>query len=174
MNHLARYTTGHYATRNAIIADWISEATPEQVVEVAGAVPQLAQAVLRRCPSVRAYHWIEQDPEAVAFAATELEGNPRFTTWLADANTVTLPGCDVFVSPSLEHLDNDLGLLAQLEIGTNVFLTCPGFWDSGGNHKRMFTGEHAVRQRYGDLLMFRRLLDQRPVVRKILVWGVRM
>lgn len=170
--HLQRYTEGTYAARNRIVADWVLATGPRRIVEAAGAVPQLAEYVLaEQMAKVLDYCWIEQDQWAIACAVEIMKGHPCFRAIDGDLDRHTFPSlslCDVFVSHSLEHIDRDREVLARLVPDTHVFVTCPQFLDSGGNHKRYFLTELDIRDRYGDLLAFHEVREM-PESRKFLV-----
>lgn len=160
--HLKRYTVGTYRARNLIVLNWAAELQPAVVVELAGAVPQLAHWLLAGNTCVREYWWLEQDEDAIQYATIALHQDRRAKVAYMNADSEpsralmaeTLGRADVFICPSLEHFHQDLEVLRLLRSGTFVLATFPKFMDSGGNHVRYFTSENHVRERYSRQLDF--------------------
>lgn len=70
---------------------------------------------------------------------------------VGDLRTIPIPAADVYVTLEvLEHLDDDLGLLARLPAGAAVVLSVPSY-DSDA-HVRVFPGLRDVAGRYRDVV----------------------
>jgi hypothetical protein len=62
--------------------------------------------------------------------------------------------------------------LGRLGAGTNVFLSCPQFFSSNGEHFRRFLTETDITERYGNIMEIQRIQDLGTLGgRKFLVWG---
>lgn len=119
---------------------------PGSVVELGCGTGRLA-AILDRGPD---YLGIDFAPRLLAEASRHV---PNSIFWLADLRTDAIPqAADTYVATEvLEHLDDDLGLIERLPIGSTVVLSVPSF--PSESHVRHFPGRRSAADRYGALLM---------------------
>jgi 2-polyprenyl-3-methyl-5-hydroxy-6-metoxy-1,4-benzoquinol methylase len=120
----------------------------QYILEVGCGTGQLAHML--KDLGVRAYTGFDFSAEAIAIACGHLDADLR----VADAMTTdlfeTIPYDAVVMTEVLEHLPDDLGLLARIRPGTHVFATVPGFDDPA--HVRYFFDVSEVQRRYKRVL----------------------
>lgn len=83
-----------------------------------------------------------------------------------------LPACDVFVlCEVLEHVVDDLGILARIPAGKHVIFSVPSFaWTS---HVRKFAAAADAERRYGGLLDFGKRREYCRAGKYIWLWDAR-
>jgi trans-aconitate methyltransferase len=93
----------------------------------------------------RTYYWgLDFAPGLIEAARQRL---PNAVFEVADLRTAVIPRADVYVALEvLEHLDDDLGLLARLPRGARVVLSVPSF--DSASHVRFFAASGSARARY--------------------------
>lgn len=131
-------------------AGWIPHRST--VIDLGCAIGNLART-LRATGHIGDYHGIDFSPAAIRRCDPKLE-NCRYTLadlrdWQPDPDTPTT----VYVALEiLEHIDDDLALLARIPAGRRTIISVPTF-DSPA-HVRYFTTTESVVARYRDLLDF--------------------
>lgn len=153
-----RFAGGLYEERNELIADLLAPLHPRQVLEFACAGPYLAVLLLARHRSIMSYACTNFSDRMVAFCRDQVSGDPRFRAFLADADVhrstdmrrASVSGFDTFITTSLEHIQFDRELVAELPHGAAFVFSVAKFDDP--EHFRIFDGVDDVVARYGDLL----------------------
>ncbi len=108
-----------------------------------GCGPGRFASMLPSCNPV-SYLGIDFAPSMVAEARRY---NPQLAFWLADLRTCEIAKADVYVALEvLEHLDDDLALLARLQAGARIILSVPSFESSA--HVRSFADLVSAVERY--------------------------
>lgn len=169
---LQQYTTGVYARRNAILAGWVAESGPRNIVEVAAGCYDLAQRIIEAARP-RAYVWSDGDAECVRLCRLHLKGQAMVRCWKdADLTADKLRFYDTFVCVSTEHLPGDVELVSRLRPGTRAFLCGASF--PSRYHVRHWRSAGEMAKRYPMLDMKR--VASIPLPRqccKFLLWGER-
>jgi trans-aconitate methyltransferase len=118
-------------------------------------------ACLLRDWGVRDYTGIDFSPDRIAQAQTVC---PEFNFVVADVFEAKIlekqPYDFVLMTEFLEHVEQDLVLLARVRAGTDLIATVPSFPGSG--HVRYFQDSAEVEARYGSLFA---KISVTPVVR---------
>lgn len=138
------------------------------MVELGCGAGQLAEMVRMRA---RSYIGLDFSPAMIEQARRYVTGGDFR---LFDLRTDPIPPADVYIATEvLEHLDDDLGLLARLPTGSWVILTVPSF--DSESHVRTFPKPGDARRRYGDLLLIDadEIVERKPGVFFHVLRGVR-
>lgn len=141
---LADAEGGPYA---ALIAAALELVDPTaDVVELGCGTGRFARELIAR--GVGSYVGIDFAPGHIAEARRYV---PDAEFRLADLRTALIPRADVYVALEvLEHLEDDLGLLAELPFGSDVVLSVPSF--DSASHVRTFPVRGDAVERYCGLL----------------------
>lgn len=173
-----RFAGGFYLERNGIMADFVLPLRPRHVLEFACAGPYLAELMLQRAPSIVAYLCTNFSARMVEFCRDVVHDTPRFRAALVDADVHrstdmhrgSISGHDVFLTTSLEHIQFDRELVAELPIGSRFVFSVAKFDDP--EHFRVFDSVRDVAARYDGLI---RVTNSRETVDglKLVVVSVR-
>lgn len=142
---------GHRARRPLARSPWrpVYEAAA-RLVPGGARVVDLGSGTGRFASLLPGAGYLGLDFSAVAVAEARRYA-PAHEFRVADLREIVPPPADVYVTLEvLEHLDDDLALLARLQAGALVVLSVPSY-DSAA-HVRHFPAARHVRDRYGSLL----------------------
>lgn len=114
------------------------------VVELGCGTGRLAKLIV---PNVRSYLGLDFSVRCITEARQNVPGADFRVSDVRDP----IPPAEVYVATEvLEHLDDDLGLLAQLPSWSTVVLSVPSF--DSHSHVRWFPNRGDARKRYRDAL----------------------
>ena len=183
---LQRYRTGTYARRNAVLAAWVAESGPRNIIEVAAGCYDLASQIVYKA-TPRAYTWTDGDATCVEACRPYLKGAAMVRQMDASSITAeTLRIYDTVICVSTEHLPGDVEMVSSARPGAQVFLcgaTFPSRW-----HLRHWDTLSAFVARYSGALHPRRMdvvcppgqmdlaaakAGELPFGSKLLLWGER-
>lgn len=123
---------------------------PDRIVDLGCGCGHLAEVLHVQRARFETYQGLDFSPLAIAVARARLSlADPgRFAFAVADVTDLELwPDADAFVlTEVLEHVRDDLGLLARLPADKHVYATVPKFDDDG--HVRYFPQPTDVVRRY--------------------------
>ncbi len=142
------YTQSHYYFLWSVIADRLVTANARQILDVGCGPGQFAKLLYDK--GFRHYCGIDFSAAAIQLATTRC---PDFEFVRADLRDPGLLEGRIYdwalVLETLEHVEDDLGLLSRLRPGCRVILTVPNFGDP--SHVRFFKDAAEVQERYGHL-----------------------
>jgi hypothetical protein len=148
------YSSGHYRQRNLLFAPMIQRLKPRRVFEFCGAEGDLAEILLKTCPTIELYLHTDFCPEAVAYTRQRLKAYPQAQVKQLDIDKDYAAVCwsnfDTIISTALEHVENDVPILTSIQPHSNIALCLPNMQWEG--HVRSYNGLHDILQRYGELL----------------------
>jgi glycosyltransferase involved in cell wall biosynthesis/SAM-dependent methyltransferase len=143
-----RSLTGDYELRNQALADWILQASPTCVFEIAGRGAGVASIVEK---AVQEYVWGDLAQQSLEAARKLLtKAAIRRIDVLNEYDAIPWGRYDAVVCVSPGDLPNDLEVLAAVAPGTNVFLSCATFKETP--RTRVFPDKQSVRDRFAGLI----------------------
>lgn len=129
-----------YRAAAALVPDGAS------VVELGCGTGRLAGILIRQGHE---YTGIDFAPALVAEARRYNGGRGRFL--VDDLRRAVVPAADCYVATEVfEHLDNDIGMINRLPIGSTLVISVPSF--DSESHVRFFADRESARARYGEVI----------------------
>jgi SAM-dependent methyltransferase len=153
-----------------VVARAVMAERPRRLLEVGCGTGGMAHLLMERYPAV-AYRGFDFSPLAVDKARRRTGVAEAFSVGDAtDAATYAGSGYDaVICTEVLEHIDNDLRVIAHWRIGAWCVCSVPNY--DADTHVRLFRTEDEVRERYGSLIELHSIRRLKKPFLSDLSWG---
>lgn len=158
------YSKGHYAQRNKQFAEYLKNISVKTVFEAACAEGNLAWYILSNNKEIVRYTASDYAEEGLKLAYTNLKefidsGRAELVNIDAEKwRQIAEYKPEMFICTCLEHLQNDLKIIAALPKGAWIVMSLPNFMCQG--HLRSFKTMKNVYERYGHEMHFVRVWEQ--------------
>jgi len=157
---VGKFGGAFYRSRNETVLALVAPIGPRRVFEFACSAGFLAQLLLDRVATIERYVCSNFSSRMIEYCRRQLQAYSRCEVKLIDVNVrragdllaEELASYDLFVTTSLEHIQFDRELIAELPAGAHFVFSVASFDDP--EHFRFFEDSEQLRSRYEDLLEF--------------------